>query len=534
VRQVLAVRLRQLATSRRVASGLGAVGLVLISIAFSLLVGEWAIRALDGYRLFTWKLTARNPGSGSTTAQRADTTGSHLSGIPLAPGMQADWFRLSPAVAAGTRSADPILERAMVARGRGVDSYRIYNRQFLRGKLCRDVPFRDSSGFVFAFDAPDAAAHPAYRFPRDAVTPEGLTTNRFGWRGPQIELTRRPRTIRVAFVGASTTVNPHSYPFSYPELAAFWLNLWAAALAMDVRIEAINAGREGVGSADIAAIVRDELLPLRPDLVVYYEGANQFQLWDVARLNQSFLNRESLIIPLRGIQKESAIALRLIEGIQLVGRSSTDRDYELVWPEGVDETDPPLRHPFLPANLSGVLRDLEDMEMRLRLVEGELVLSSFFWLVSDAVQLDRSRDKTIIDYVRTHHFPFGYRDIERMADFQNRVFRKFAAARGLPFVDMAAHMPRDPNLFSDPIHATYDGVRLHAWIAAQQLAPLIARRVMEGRLPRLVQAQPAVHPAFPGNERTLTFQCPPLAAGGSARPSVEEFGKGLTIPPAGR
>ena len=33
-----------------------------------------------------------------------------------------------------------------------------------------------------------------------------------------------------------------------------------------------------MSSTDIATIVRTEVAPLRPDLVVYYEGSNQFDL----------------------------------------------------------------------------------------------------------------------------------------------------------------------------------------------------------------------------------------------------------------
>ena len=47
---------------------------------------------------------------------------------------------------------------------------------------------------------------------------------------------------------------------------------------LDVRFEILNAGRESITSSDNVAIVRDEVLPLQPDLLVYDEGANQFDL----------------------------------------------------------------------------------------------------------------------------------------------------------------------------------------------------------------------------------------------------------------
>jgi hypothetical protein len=49
----------------------------------------------------------------------------------------------------------------------------------------------------------------------------------FGWRGPEIPLDKPAGTIRIAFVGASTTVGLFDLPFSYPEYVVHWLNLWA-------------------------------------------------------------------------------------------------------------------------------------------------------------------------------------------------------------------------------------------------------------------------------------------------------------------
>jgi hypothetical protein len=202
--------------------------------------------------------------------------------------------------------------------------------------------------------------------------------------------------------------------------------------------------------------------------------------------------------------------------------------YRLEWPTDVDESDPPLDHPELPLNLSTILRDLADMRLRTVEAGGELVLSSFFWLVYDGMRLDPVRDRILADYLNVTFAPYRYRDMERFADFQNRTFRKFAASNNIPFLEIAAMMPRDPALFSDAIHATYGGVRLHAWIVAQQLATMLAQRLAEHRLPRPARTQLSQHPAFVGGERTVLATCntsekPP-------RMVITPYAEGLKVP----
>ena len=50
---------------------------------------------------------------------------------------------------------------------------------------------------------------------------------------------------------------------------------WLAANGNGLRAEIINAGREGIGTADVAAILEQEVFPLVPDHVIFYDGANQ-------------------------------------------------------------------------------------------------------------------------------------------------------------------------------------------------------------------------------------------------------------------
>lgn len=518
--------------------------MIAASVLVCLGLGELVFRNLDGFRLTAWRLvpvTVTRPAPG---VARRDVAHDYLSAIPLAPGMRTEWFDLSPPPLAGRDRPDPVLNQALERAGLsgvGWEIIHVYNTNFARGADCSEPAsfFRKFPGFAFLFEPPRDTPFPRYRFPRNVVSPTGLVTNRFGWRGPDIALAKPPRTIRVAFVGASTSVNDHSYPFSYPELAAFWLDHWLQQQGSDIHVEGINAGREGISSTDIAAVVRDEVLPLEPDLVVYYEGSNQFSLWDIIREPPLWKRRQSLLKRLAYIEPYSAIAQRIarlarlganFEWLSPSGAEPPKRDYTLLWPQDVDEEDPPLVHARLPANLTTILRDLDDIESKVRSAGGEFVLSSFFWLVYDGMRLDPTRDATLYDYLNTSFAPFRYRDLERLAAFQNRVFRKFAAVRDLPFLDIAGRMPRDPNLFGDAIHATYDGVRLHAWIAAQQLAPLLWKGVGEGRLPRSRRSQRTQHPGFLQDEQTARLECKPDGKD-SAHVVLSPYADRLQIPP---
>jgi len=106
-----------------------------------------------------------------------------------------------------------------------------------------------------------------------------LTTNAYGFRGPPVPFQRQPKTIRIAFIGASTTVSSHFFlPYSYPEFVGNWLTCGPPSKSSTSGSRVLNAGRESITSTDNVNVVREEVLPLKPDLLVYYEGANQFQL----------------------------------------------------------------------------------------------------------------------------------------------------------------------------------------------------------------------------------------------------------------
>ena len=238
----------------------------------------------------------------------------------------------------------------------------------------------------------------------NATTPAGLVTNEIGWRGPPLKR-RKPDTVRIVFIGASTTAEAHETPWSYPELVGHWLELWAAARGLDLDIQALNAGREGTISTDTAAVVRNEVVPMHPDLVVYYEGANQFDLSSIARgANGNLRGRTTVPVEqpswLATFARYSSIGVRLRSAVTLMGDRGNGREpekpaYTIEWPAGLDEADPDLGSPSLPVNLGTILHDLDSMRADLHGVGAELAVSSFVWLVHDGMVVDPLRGRYI-------------------------------------------------------------------------------------------------------------------------------------------
>jgi len=270
-----------------------------------------------------------------------------------------------------------------------------------------------------------------------------------------------------------------------------------------VSFDVINAGREGVLSNSIAAIVRHEVLPLAPDFVVYYEGANQF--WPNDFVARPVARALRLVGPGSVLETHSALGARIRNLLDRPNDGAEPRKPALSvsWPADLDEHDPPLGDPRLPVQLPQILRDLETIRAATTATGGTLIPSSFVWLVSDRLILDANRDAIIYRELNQRYWPFSYAHMRRFVDFENRVFRKYAQVHGLPFNDLAAQYPADPRLFVDSIHMTPAGVKLKAWLVFQNLVPVIEQRLRSGSVPSPDPNAGQAHPEFTGAGRRL-------------------------------
>jgi len=486
----------------------------------ALLVAEAATRLLDGYPLTTLRLPLFAPELATVTRPDPAQLAAAVGGAPDA---DPRWIDDAPAHAAPR--ADPAL-LALRSRHRHpeVPEYNLYfvwNAAFVNEQGCTDFGadpaiLRFLPQPLIVFDPPDGSTHPPYRQLPGTTTPLGLTTNRFGFRGPEIALDKPPRTVRLAFLGASTTLGFPIYPLSYPEYVGHWLNRWAERAGQDVRFEIINAGRAGISSTDIAAVARDEVIPLEPDLVLYYEGANQFVL-DPSTNGSAAAARWTKGLPpgtwirLRIWPSQySALVRRIDRLIHILaargGQEPAKPGHPPPWPDGVDEQSPDITRADLPLSLPVILHDLDTIHAAVERDGGELALASFVWLARDGLRLDPVRQAPIYEMLNGRFWPYRYSDVRRMADFQNRVFARYAAAHGVPFIDVAGVFPQDPALFLDAIHFNHEGTRLQAWIVFQALLPLVRDRLASGTWPRPDRVPLATHPAFSAT-RAYTVPC---------------------------
>jgi hypothetical protein len=482
---------------------------VTLATALAIMAVEAIVRSVDGYSVASLTLVRheRTPRPAALPGEKIVEPAEaaiFLDRIPLTPGVNRDWFALDPAPLPASDVDREIDGRYWRHKGHELESVYEWNRAYVSEAVCAggDIDravFRHLED-IYVFDPPPGATRPSYRFLASTHYPSGLRTNAFGWRGAEIDPAKPATKLRVAFVGASTTVAAHSDSFSYPEYVGRWLEEWLRTHHPALTLDVINAGREGVDSSSIAAIVEHELLPLAPDLVVYYEGANQF--WPTNFVaNQLPLRLLRTMRAPAWFETHSALAGRLLQVTRRAahdGREPAKPPVWVRWPPDLDEHDPPLDDPRLPLQLPVILSDLDRMRRMLTDRGGALALSSFVWLAHEGLVLDPARDAFVFAYLNDSYWPFSYAHLRRYVDFENRVFRKFARAGPLPFLDVASTFPMDPRLFVDGIHMTEAGVKLHAWIAFQQLVPHLDAAIAKGTFSRQAQSSPP-----PRRERRL-------------------------------
>jgi hypothetical protein len=263
--------------------------------------------------------------------------------------------------------------------------------------------------------------------------------------------------------------------------------------------------------------LRYEVLPMEVDYVLYYEGANQFNIRSVVSYPDdiTFGRPPPGLVPNFGnidsedkgfldtLAEHSALAGRVrsfIEAFQLTGEEPPKPEQTFGLPAGVDELNPDLATVGSLLDLERVLRDLNRIKADLEANEAKLLIGTFDWFVYDGLILDPQRHRNIYGHLNRVYWPISYANMRRAADFQNRVIRKWAAANGVPLAEVADQMPRQPDLYDDAIHNKPLGGRIRGWLFFESLLPLLKADIESGALPRpdreYIEQHPYIKPEY--------------------------------------
>jgi lysophospholipase L1-like esterase len=289
-----------------------------------------------------------------------------------------------------------------------------------------------------------------------------IRINGLGFRGDDIAPVKPPRTIRIATVGASTT-----FCGEVSSNQATWPNQLQVLLQQahpGVRFEVINAGVPGYVITQSLKNLERRVLPLAPDLVIYYEANN-----DLAVDTRVLAEHEGLVASASpGLGDRIAHYSLLFDLAQKNAR---------IWfARQATEAKLGALPRDLPARYVG---QLEAMQQLLAERQIPLVVSTFF------VKYRRSQPReTQIANASVAFFYMPWLTVEGLLDgidLYNDAIVDFGRRRGVPIVEDRDSIPGDGVHFADWAHFTDQGAVLMAQRFARfieeqgTLAPAIAR-----------------------------------------------------------
>ena len=288
-----------------------------------------------------------------------------------------------------------------------------------------------------------------------------IAINSLGFRGPEIAVPKPAGTIRLAFIGASTTwcaeVSGNDY---------VWPHLVTASLSQTfrgARFDYVNAGVPGYTMGSLLKTVQYRVAPLQPDVIVIYETSNNLSgemrelaakrgIIPEAKVHQfSWPSRYSLLWYL--VEKNLLVlqaqrTARAGQGRLEVDPATLGEEFRQGLTQLVRAAQQNAKLVAL-ATFSIQLRRDQSPEQKMRAAE-----SAFFYMPFATTQL-------LID---------GY---ERY----NQIVREVAKETGAMLIEGENEIPGDPAHFADSVHFTDAGSRAMAQRISRALisSPMLKR-----------------------------------------------------------
>jgi hypothetical protein len=326
------------------------------------------------------------------------------------------------------------------------------------------------------------------------------SSDSWGFRGPEFQLKKPPGTIRIVCLGASTTeglitkapeasTDATTYPYLLQE---------ELRQIFGDKVEVINAGHEAQQIDDLLEVLRQRVLPLKPDIVVFYEANNNLWLNDFARnlachpaYYQKTEGTPCWLLAYPGwystLYERSGFFTMISNGLGWSTSKPPPMPHELDLSEGegpriLNRTELfaglPVHYIRLTttskpstAHFISVLREIAIETLR---HNSTIVLSSFVTVAHEGLEVSYDENPSLFNDLYHDHYPFTPGELAEIYDYVNRQIAALALDLQVPFADVAANYPRDKRYFCcDIIHFTPEGNRILAKSFAQFLATAV-------------------------------------------------------------
>ncbi len=283
------------------------------------------------------------------------------------------------------------------------------------------------------------------------------SSNSLGFRNREIKFEKESAKMRIVALGASTTEGSYSDNETYPYYLEQILTQKGRA------IEIINAGHHGFGIEDIYALFREKIIPLKPDLVIFYEVSNNTNPEEWLQEKWAGWNSwsEGYATWFSVLYKHSLIFTQLAK---LAG-------YESRIPPNIphtfDTTDPKPALEQYKQSLEKIITAAQENSI-------EIVLTTFITLAHENLEVNMSKQPYLWQDIYLKWYPFTPGEIRKIYQHFNETVIDLAKSKNIKFIDLATLYPKDSKYFVDHIHFTPEG--------NQRLAELIATFLEQERL----------------------------------------------------
>ena len=281
----------------------------------------------------------------------------------------------------------------------------------------------------------------------------GIHVNSMGFRGPELKTPKSRHTLRIAFLGSSTTycAEVSNNENTWPHLVAETLHAEWSGLTVDY----INAGVPGYSVLSSLKNLEYRVAPLEPDVIVIYEAHNDLtgNTFNLARRQglAASQTEQNLSWP----AKYSLLWYLVEKNVRIMSHQRTARQAagKLAFDE--ESLAAPFHH------------DLKDLVEASKRVAPVVVLVTF----STQLRQDQpSEQQSRAAATSLYYMPYMSIDglIEAYAEY-NKVVRQVAEETGAVLIADENAIPGDAEHFADSVHFTDKGSHLMAARVARGL-----------------------------------------------------------------